>query len=89
MANQYSVWPLASTSTVPLLVLRVEITAPPAAVTGVLCIAAGVVDPPLAAGVVPLAVGDVELPHAASKAAPPAKTGIAHHRLRMLASVPR
>jgi hypothetical protein len=49
----------------------------------------GVLDPPPAAGVVPLADGDAELPHAASKAAPAAKTGIAHHRLRMLASVPR
>jgi hypothetical protein len=69
-------------------VLRVEITAPPAA-GELLCIAAGVLDPLLPAGVDPLVAGDDELPHAASSAAPPAKIGTAHHRLRMLASVPR
>jgi hypothetical protein len=33
--------------------------------------------------------GDAELPQAASTTAAPARTGAAHHRLRMSVSVPR
>jgi hypothetical protein len=41
---------------------------------------------PLVAGVDVLVEGEPELPHAASRAAPPAKIGAAHHRLRMVMS---
>jgi hypothetical protein len=45
---------------------------------------------PPVAGVDPVVEGEPELPHAASRAAPPAKIGAAHHRLRMvIVSVPR
>jgi hypothetical protein len=36
-----------------------------------------------AGALVPDVEGEPELPHAASRAAPPATTGAAHHRLRM------
>jgi hypothetical protein len=41
---------------------------------------------PLFAGVDVLVEGEPELPHAASRAAPPAKIGAAHHRLRIAMS---
>jgi hypothetical protein len=41
---------------------------------------------PLVAGGGELVEGEPELPHAASRAAPPAKIGAAHHRLRMATS---
>jgi len=71
IANQYSVLPWAFVSTVPLLVLCVMMVAEPW-----LCC---VVPAALVAGV----EGEPELPHAASRAAPPATIGAAHHRLRM------
>ena len=52
------------------------------------CVAAWLVPPD--AGVDVLVEGAAELPHAASSAAPPARIGAAHHRLRMAEiSVPR
>jgi hypothetical protein len=49
-----------------------------------LCCEVAALDPaPLVAGVDALVEGAAELPHAASRAAPPARIGAAHHRLRM------
>jgi hypothetical protein len=72
---------------VPTLVVRVLIAAVVAAVLPAAEPAAGLLDAGLAAGVpvdpLPVVVA-AELPHAAIRAAAPAATGIAHHRLRIL-----
>jgi hypothetical protein len=80
-ANQYSVFPWALVSTVPMLVLRVPITVVDDAAVLVVALLLGVL---LVVGLdVLLLAGGVELPHAASTAAAPARTGAAHHRLRI------
>ncbi len=86
IANQYSVLPAAFVSTVPLLVLCVMIVTVEA-LEPVPCgdVAALELDP-LVAGVDVLVEGEPELPHAASRAAPPTTIGAAHHRLRMVLS---
>jgi hypothetical protein len=48
------------------------------------CDVAGLAPP--AAGVDALVEGAAELPHAASRTAPPARIGAAHHRLRIATS---
>jgi hypothetical protein len=50
---------------------------------GTLCCVVGALEPPFVAGGGVLFEGEPELPHAASRAAPPARIGAAHHRLRM------
>jgi hypothetical protein len=81
IANQYRVLPWALVSTVPLLVLCVmmvvEDALAGAELLGAAALVAGAGE--LVAGV----EGEPELPHAASRAAPPATIGAAHHRLRM------
>jgi hypothetical protein len=84
MANQYSVLPCALTRTVPMLVFRMPIVSPDCA--AVLLVAEL---PAAGADVAALFDGDAELPQAASTTAAPARTGAAHHRLRMSVSVPR
>src|SRR5215469_12012111 len=80
IANQYSVLPWALTSTVPMLVLRVPITAPDVAAALVMVL------PAAGAEVLPeLLDGDAELPHAASITTAPASTGAASHRLCIFA----
>jgi hypothetical protein len=78
IANQYSVCPWAFVSTVPMLVLRVEIVTVEAVVPTLDDEDAGA----LVFGADVLAGGD-ELPHAARTAAAPARIGAAHQRLRI------
>jgi hypothetical protein len=83
IANQYSVLPWAFVSTLPLLVLCVITVVPEPLPWGVEALAGAEVP---VEGVDALVEGEPELPHAASKAAPPATIGAAHHRLRIATS---
>ena len=64
-----------------MLVLRVPIVSPDCA--AVLLVALLVAEAPVVGAEVLLLPGDAELPHAASTTAAPARTGAAHHRLRI------
>jgi hypothetical protein len=79
MANQYSVCPWALTSTVPMLVLRVEMTTLDPAVAGADADGwdCGVVLAP------PVLLGAPLLPHAVMITAAPATIGAAHQLVRI------